>query len=117
MLLPGSVSIGIPPVYHFFSLLFREAATDNPTVLKCLIRDLQQQSLGWVHTRRLFSGNGEKGGIKTRRVFLDKEATVMIDLGAMSAQLLRTITIAPNATGINLTAPLRSWLGWCQAEA
>lgn len=85
MLLPGSVSIGIPPVFHFFSLLFREAATVNPTVLKCLIRDLQQQSLGRIHTCRLFGGNGEKGGIKARRVFLDKETTVMINLEAMSA--------------------------------
>lgn len=112
MLLPGSVSIGIPPVHYYFSLLFRKnEGVRNHTVLKGFICDLKQQSLSRVHTSRLFGGNGEKGGIKARRVFLNKEATVMINLEIMSAQLPRTIKVASKDTVAIHTAPLRSWLG------
>jgi hypothetical protein len=88
VLLPGSVSIGIPPAIlslakHKFPHKLHGAA--KLTILKGFVSDLKQQSLSWVHSRRLLGCDGKERRIKTCRVFFQEESTIMVDLIFSSA--------------------------------
>lgn len=86
MLLPVSDSIGIPPVAYELARAVLLQRGILLTILKGFIRDLEQQTLCRVHSSRLLGSNGEEGGIKAGRFFLQEEPAVMIDLTMSSVE-------------------------------
>lgn len=88
MLLPGSVSIGIPPaITRLAQPKFPHKLHDavQLTIFKSFVSNLKQQSLCWVHSRRLLGCDGKERRIKACRVFFKEKPTIMIDLNFSSA--------------------------------